>query len=130
MTTYTPVIRNFASDRSVRVRLSSTRRWALDRVPHARRSREWTLERTLQGAVFGGPGVISGVLTVNGAPARRRVCVHLESDGARMRDGYSSAVDGTFAYIRLLPGTPYTVIAYDETGECQALIWNGVMPTV
>lgn len=130
MSVLTPVIREFVVDRRAHTRVASAQSWSIDRTPRSGGKRQFRFYRTLVGALLSGPGVISGVLTVDGVPARRRVVLHTESDGVRMRDGFSSAVDGTFSFDLLPDGQPYTVIAYDDTGAFQALIWNGVIPTV
>lgn len=130
MTIRTPAIREFAFDRRAHVRATSPRTWRVDRAPRHGGRRVLGFDRTLVGQVFSGPGVISGILELDAVPARRRVCIHLESDGVRMRDGYSSAIDGTFSFDLLPADRPYTVIAYDDSGTYAALIWNGVLPTV
>lgn len=130
MTVLTPVIREFVVDRRAHVRMTSARNWRLDQAARHGGKRALRSDRTLVGQVFGGPGVISGILEFDAVPACRRVCIHLESDGVRMRDGYSSALDGTFSFGLLPADRPYTVIAYDDSGTYAALIWNGVLPTV
>lgn len=64
----------------------------------------------------GGSMRIAATVTVAGAPARRRVRLHEQNTGLLLRETWSNAETGAYAFDYIAPNR-YFVIAFDHTGE-------------
>jgi hypothetical protein len=73
-------------------------------------------------------GVITGLVTVAGAPAWRRVRLFRDIDGQCMGEKWSDPKTGAVTFTGLNSGHAYTGLAYDHTGTYQSMVWNGVTP--
>lgn len=82
---------------------------------------------------FAGPFGVSGTLSNIGspnAPVRRRVRLHEQSTGQLVRETWSAAADGVYAFTGLAAGT-YFAVAFDHTGQYGGVIETDVvLPTL
>ncbi len=79
----------------------------------------------------GGAYRLSGTVTVSGTPASRRVKLFSQAESFLIREAWSDAVTGMYAFENIRPGT-YFVIAFDYTGafdpEAKADLQSEPMP--
>lgn len=82
----------------------------------------------------GGAGVISGAVkkddTPTDVPLRRQVRALREVDSRFVREVWSDAVTGEYLIPDVDPAYKYTLLAFDHTGEFEAVVATGVTPTV
>lgn len=76
------------------------------------------------------PGTVKRAATPADVPARRRVRLHRDVDGVMVREAWSHAVTGEYLFSGINHRQRYTVIAYDHTGEFEAVVAAGVVPDV
>jgi hypothetical protein len=75
--------------------------------------------------VHGGSGRIAATVKTLGTPnqpVRRRVQLIDERSGLVVRETWSDAATGAYAFNDIHPGASYTVVAYDHTGYYRAVI--------
>jgi len=72
-------------------------------------------------------GIAPGIVTVAGAPARRRVNLHDAITGRRL-DSCVSAPDGTYRFNNLNPARRYYVTAFDHQLVFNAVIRDNITP--
>lgn len=78
-------------------------------------------------ANFGGPGKVSGTVTIaaTGAPVARRVRLHDRRSGRLIRETWSAA-DGAYEFTHLKLGIEYVVYALDYTSTYDGVIADRV----
>lgn len=80
----------------------------------------------------GGAGVISGTVKIDGdptdTPVRRRVVLLREPDAVAVRETWSDAVTGAYAFTGVNLAYRYTVLAYDHTHSYRAVVADNVTP--
>ncbi len=74
-------------------------------------------------------GIAPGIVTVAGAPARRRVNLHDAITGRRL-GSVVSAADGTYRFDGLNPARRYYVTAFDHQQVFNAVIRDNITPAV
>ena len=88
----------------------------------------------LRDTYSGGLGNISGTVDRKGTPAnvplRRRVRLHQDIDGRPIRETWSDAVTGEFAFHGIDPAQRYTTIAYDYEHNFRAVAADNLTPEV
>ena len=80
---------------------------------------------------LGGSGWIHGDVKKVGspdAPAWRRVRLFTRRDGRLVREQWSDPVTGAYRFEHINPTIEYTLVAYDHTGQHQAVVSDA--PTV
>lgn len=82
---------------------------------------------------FGGAGQISGTVKNLGTPDfpvwRRVRLFHLRT-GMLIRETWSDPVTGAYTFTRLNPLHKFTAIAYDHTGQYNAVVSDDLTPEV
>lgn len=82
-------------------------------------------------SIHGGPGVVSGTVSVAGtptSPVARRVRLHRKADGLPIREVWSNAL-GKYTF-KNIPVQEYYVTAFDHTGSYNATIRDSITPEV
>lgn len=83
-----------------------------------------------QPAGFGGLlRIVGSVKNTPDMPVRRRVRLHEQRSGRVVREVWSDAVTGAYAFERLAAGT-YYVTSFDHTGAYGGVIETDVVPEV
>lgn len=78
---------------------------------------------------FGGVGQVAGtVKNTPATPVRRRVLLIEEATRAVIRETWSEAATGVYAFERVAMNTTYTVLSYDHTQAFRAVVADRVMP--
>lgn len=81
---------------------------------------------------YGGQGVISGTVKLDGTPTdvpvSRRVRLFREQDGVLIREQWSAAGTGAYSFPGIQEGIAYTVISYDHTHNFRAVIADNIIP--
>lgn len=65
---------------------------------------------------FGGSYRVTGIVTSDGQPVRRRVRLHDQRSGNLVKEQWSDAVTGRYTFDHVGPG-PWIAIALDHTGQ-------------
>ena len=80
---------------------------------------------------FGGVGQMVGtVKNTPATPVRRRVLLIEDSTRAVIRETWSEAATGVYAFERIAMNTTYTVVGYDHTQAFRAVVADRVVPEV
>ena len=81
---------------------------------------------------FGGNGTVYGTVDRKGSPAnvplRRRVRLHSDITGAVVRETWSDAATGAFAFTGIDPAQRYTALAYDHEHNFRAEAADNLTP--
>ncbi|MCW2311436.1 hypothetical protein [Rhodoferax antarcticus] len=78
---------------------------------------------------FGGVGQVAGtVKNTPATPVRRRVLLIEDSTRAVIRETWSEAATGVYAFERIAMNTTYTVVGYDHTQAFRAVVADRVVP--
>lgn len=78
---------------------------------------------------FGGAGqVVGSVKNTPATPVRRRVLLIEEATRAVIRETWSEAGTGVYAFERIAMNTTYTVVSYDHTQAFRAVVADRVVP--
>lgn len=79
----------------------------------------------------GGNMMLTGIVTSNGAPARRRVRLFDQTSGRLVRETWSDAITGVYKFEYIRPGM-FIVLGHDHTGaydpEAKADLQSEPMP--
>ncbi len=82
----------------------------------------------------GGSGTVYGTVDRKGTPAnvplRRRVRLHSDASGALVRETWSDAATGAFAFTGIDPAQRYTTLAYDHEHNFRAEAADNLTPEV
>lgn len=84
-----------------------------------------------QDIYFGGVGQIVGTVKQKGspdAPLHRRVCLIDEPSRSLIRETWSDAITGAYAFPNVAMRSTYTVLSYDHTGSYRAVIADKQIP--
>lgn len=82
---------------------------------------------------LGGQGRVAGSVKNLGTPdfpVWRRVRLFDRRDGRLVREVWSDPVSGSYSFDYINPARKYTVIAYDHTGQYNAVISDDLTPEV
>lgn len=82
---------------------------------------------------LGGQGRIAGSVKNLGTPdfpVWRRVRLFCRRDGRLVREVWSDSASGAYSFDYINPALRYTVIAYDHTGQYNAVISDDLTPEV
>jgi hypothetical protein len=95
----------------------------------------WRVARTatlLRDTYDGGFGRIIGTVKEKGMPSNlplaRRVRLFHELTGRFLRETWSDATTGNYAFVGIDPTQRYTVVSYDYTGSYRAVIADNLLP--
>lgn len=83
--------------------------------------------------IHGGPGRITGTVAEKSTPnipLRRRVRLHRDLDGLCVRETWSDAATGAYAFTDINPTYKYTAIAYDYAHNHRAVAADNLTPEV
>lgn len=83
--------------------------------------------------IHGGPGRITGTVEEKATPnlpLRRRVRLHRDVDGLCVRETWSDAATGAYAFTDINPTYKYTAIAYDYAHNHRAVAADNLTPEV
>ena len=83
--------------------------------------------------IHGGPGRITGTVEKKATPnlpLRRRVRLHRDVDGLCVRETWSDAATGAYAFTDINPAYRYTAIAYDYEHNHRAVAADNLTPEV
>lgn len=83
--------------------------------------------------IHGGPGRITGTVEEKATPnipLRRRVRLHRDVDGLCVRETWSDAATGAYAFTDINPAYRYTAIAYDYAHNHRAVAADNLTPEV
>ena len=83
--------------------------------------------------IHGGPGRIIGTVEEKATPnlpLRRRVRLHRDVDGLCVRETWSDAATGAYAFTDINPAYRYTAIAYDYEHNHRAVAADNLTPEV
>ena len=83
--------------------------------------------------IHGGPGRITGTVEEKATPnlpLRRRVRLHRDVDGLCVRETWSDAATGAYAFTDINPTYKYTAIAYDYAHNHRAVAVDNLTPEV
>jgi len=82
---------------------------------------------------FGGTGTITDTVTKKALPANaplhRRVLLMDQRSQVVFRETWSDAATGAYTFPGVKTGVPYTVLAYDYTGQYRAVIADNILAT-
>lgn len=82
---------------------------------------------------YGGRGTVYGTVKNKGtpdSPVYRRVRLIRDRDGVCVRETWSNAVTGAYAFTNVDEAERYTVLSYDHTGNYRAVVADNLMAEV